>query len=153
MAVSVRGFSRAPHLHLIHRGHGDDMKTLTITTATLLTLPTLALLGAAPAHAGDDDRQRTGSCSGSATWKIKAGPDDGRMEVEAEVDSNRTGQTWRWTLRHDGAVVDRGRSVTSGRSGSFDVERRTANAAGTDTFTFRAVHRATGQVCVARVSR
>lgn len=138
---------------LIPGGHGDGMKTLPLTAATLLTVPTLALVGAAPAHAGDDDRERTGSCSGSASWKIKAGPDDGRMEVEAEIDSNRTGQTWRWTLRHDGSVVDRGRSVTIGRSGSFEVERRTTNAPGTDTFTFRAVHRATGQVCVARVSR
>jgi hypothetical protein len=149
----MRALSPVPHMHLIPQGHRDSMKTLTLTAATLLTLPALALVGAAPAHAGDDDRERTGSCSGSASWKIKAGPDDGRMEVEAEIDSNRTGQTWRWTLRHEGTVVDSGRSVTSGRSGSFEVERRTANAAGTDSFTFRAVHRATGQVCVARVSR
>jgi len=129
------------------------MKTIALAaTAALLTVPT-TLAGVAPAHAGDDDRLRTGSCSGSATWKIKAGPDDGRMEVEAEVDSNRTGQTWRWTLRHDGAVVDTGGSVTRGPSGSFQVERRPADSAGTDSYTFRAVHRATGQVCVARISR
>ena len=138
---------------LMRRGHGEVMKTIALATAALLTVPTLAVVGAVPAHAGEDDRERTGSCSGSATWKIKAGPDDGRMEVEAEIDSNRTGQTWRWTLRHDGDVVDSGRSATRGRSGSFEVERRTADARGTDTFTFRAVHRATGQVCVARVSR
>jgi|tagenome__1003787_1003787.scaffolds.fasta_scaffold20032703_1 hypothetical protein len=129
------------------------MKTIALAAAAaLLTVPT-TLAGVAPAHAGGDDRLRTGSCSGSATWKIKAGPDDGRMEVEAEVDSNRTGQTWRWTLRHDGAVVDTGRSVTRGPSGSFEVGRRPADSAGTDSYTFRAVHRATGQVCVARISR
>jgi hypothetical protein len=135
---------------LISCGHGDRMRTLALATAALLTASTLA---AAPAHAGDDDRERTGSCSGAARWKIKAGPDDGRMEVEAEIDSNRTGQTWRWTLRHDGDVVASGRSVTRGRSGSFEVERRTADARGADTYTFRAVHRASGQVCVARVTR
>ena len=128
------------------------MKTITLTTAVLLTVPTLAL-AAAPAHAGDSDRERTGSCSGSTTWKIKAGPDDGRMEVEAEIDSNRSGQNWRWVLRHDGSLVDRDTSTTRGPSGSFDVERRTANSAGADSFTFRAVNRASGEVCVARVSR
>ena len=75
------------------------------------------------------------------------------MEVEAEIDSNRTGQTWSWTLRHDGRVADRGTSVTGGPSGSFDVERRTADSTGTDAFKFRAVNRASGEVCVARVSR
>ena len=75
------------------------------------------------------------------------------MEVEAEVDSNRTGQTWRWVLRHEGRVVDRGTSTTRGPSGSFEVERRTPNAPGSDSFKFRAVNRASGEVCVARVSR
>lgn len=132
-------------------GHRAAMKTVTLATAALLTASTLAV--AAPAHAGDDDRERTGSCSGRTDWKIKAGPDDGRMEVEAEIDSNRAGQTWRWVLRHEGSVVDRGTSTTRGPSGSFDVERRTANAAGTDSYKFRAVNRASGEVCVARVSR
>jgi hypothetical protein len=129
------------------------MKTLTLATAALLTVPTLALVGAAPAHAGDDDRERSGACSGSTHWKIKAGPDDGRMEVEAEIDSNRSGQTWRWTLRHNGKVAATGRSVTHGRSGSFEVERRTADARGTDSYRFRAVNRASGEICVARVKR
>ena len=129
------------------------MKTIALAaTAALLSVPT-TLAGVAPARAGADDRLRTGSCSGSTAWKIKAGPDDGRMEVEAEIDSNRTGQTWRWTLRHDGRVAARGTSVTRGPSGSFEVERRTPNTAGADSFAFRAVNRATGEVCVARVSR
>ncbi|MBZ5737674.1 hypothetical protein [Nocardioides mangrovi] len=128
------------------------MKTLALTAAALLTLPALALT-VAPAHAGDADRVRTGSCSGSTDWKIKAGPDDGRMEVEAEIDSNRAGQTWHWVLKRNGSVVDRGVSMTRGRSGSFDVERRTADGAGTDSFRFRAVNRASGETCVARVSR
>ena len=43
--------------------------------------------------------------------------------------------------------------MTRGPSGSFDVERRTRNARGTDAYRFRAVHRASGEVCVARVTR
>ncbi|MDI6910001.1 hypothetical protein [Nocardioides sp.] len=126
------------------------MKTLiTATAAVLLTVPVLA---AAPADAAGTDVRRSGSCSGSTDWKIKAGPDDGRIGVEAEIDSNRVGQTWRWRLRHDGDLADSGRSVTRAPSGSFSVDRRTGNSPGRDTFTFRATNRATGETCVARVS-
>ena len=127
------------------------MKTIPATAALLLAA-SLPVLGAGSAHASDDDVIRTGSCSGSTDWKIKAKPDDGRLEVEAEIDSNRSGQTWAWTLKHDGSVADQGRSTTTGRSGSFEVERKTANSAGKDSFRFRAVNRASGEVCVARVS-
>lgn len=126
------------------------MKTRALSAAACLALGVVA---AAPAHAGDGDTQRSGACSGSTNWKIKAGPDDGRMEVEAEIDSNRSGQTWRWTLTRGGRVVDRGMSTTRGASGSFDVDRRTADGPGSDRFVFRAAHRATGEVCVARVRR
>lgn len=126
------------------------MKTLLATTAAvLLAVPVLA---AAPAGAAGFDVRRSGSCSGSTDWKIKAGPGDGRIEVEAEIDSNRAGQTWRWKLRHDGDVVDSGRSVTRAPSGSFSIDRRTGNSPGRDAFTFRATNRATGETCVARVT-
>ena len=95
---------------------------------------------------GDDDRViRTGGCSGSADWKLKVKTDDGRLEVEGEIDSNIAGQQWRWTLRHNGSVSDRGTGTTGGRSGSFEVERTIVNLAGTDVVTFRAVR--DGQVC------
>jgi hypothetical protein len=121
-------------------------RTLVATTLMAVALPLTAV---GTAHASSDDVLRRGSCSGSTDWKIKAKPDDGRIEVEAEIDSNRNGQTWRWVLRHDGNVAAKGRSMTHGRSGSFEVERRTSNHPGTDRFRFRAVH--AGEVCVARV--
>lgn len=127
--------------------------TLIATSAALLALSTSAALVAAPAQAsGRDDVRRSGSCSGSTDWKIKAKPDNGRIEVEAEIDSNRTGQTWRWTLRHDGRVADTGRATTHGPSGSFSVQRRTANSPGGDSFKFTATNPASGERCVARVS-
>ena len=73
----------------------------------------------------DDDRViRTGSCSAGADWKLKVKTDDGRLEVEGEVDSDVAGQQWRWTLRHNGSVSDRGAATTTARSGSFEVERK-----------------------------
>ncbi|WP_309649455.1 hypothetical protein [Nocardioides sp.] len=124
-----------------------------VAAAALLaaTLP-LAVAGSAQAGGSDGRVINTGSCSGSTDWKMKAKPDDGRIEVEAEIDSNRTGQSWTWVLRHDGGVTARGTSVTRGRSGSFSVERRTVDADGTDQFTFRAVNPATDEVCVATVA-
>jgi hypothetical protein len=95
---------------------------------------------------GDDDRViRTGACSGTADWKLKVKTDDGRLEVEGEIDSNVAGQRWRWTLRHNGSVSDRGVATTTPRSGSFEVERKVVDLAGADTLTFRAVR--DGQVC------
>jgi hypothetical protein len=120
--------------------------------AVVLLAATVPVFAAGTAYASDDEVERRGSCSGSADWKIKAKPDDGRLEVEAEIDSNRNGQTWHWVLRRNGNVVDRGTSTTRAPSGSFEVERKTGNANGKDSFKFRAVHKGSGQVCVARVS-
>lgn len=96
---------------------------------------------------GDDDDRviRTGSCSGGADWKLKVKTDDGRLEVEGEIDSNVSGQRWAWTLRHNGSVSERGVGTTTGRSGSFEVERKIVDLAGTDRVAFRAVR--DGQVC------
>ena len=128
------------------------MKTSARIAAVVLVAATLPAVGAGAAHADDDDATiRTGSCSGTADWKIKGKSDDGRLEVEAEIDSNRTGQKWAWKLKRNGKLVDRGTATTGARSGSFEIERKTGNRAGTDAFKFRAVNKRSGQVCVARV--
>ena len=123
----------------------NRMKTI---TAALALASVAATVGATPASArgGDDDRViRTGSCSAGAGWKLKVKTDDGRLEVEGEIDSNVAGQQWRWTIGHNGSVSDRGTATTTARSGSFEVERRVVDLAGTDAITFRAVR--DGQVC------
>ncbi len=45
----------------------------------------------------------------------------------------------------NGSVAASGSAKTGGRSGSFSVERKIANRAGTDKVTFRATHG--GEVC------
>ncbi|MBA2717427.1 MAG: hypothetical protein H0U51_10310 [Propionibacteriales bacterium] len=114
--------------------------------ATALTLG-LAFAGTVPALANDADVIRRGSCSGSADWKLKASPENGRIEVEGEVDSNVNRQTWRWRILHNGAVSARGTATTTAPSGSFEVRRLVVNAAGTDSIGWRARDVASGQTC------
>ena len=134
------------------------MTSITTTPRTRMAALVLVVVGlvatgtsGSAAHGGrgsggDDDRViRTGGCSGSADWKLKVKTDDGRLEVEGEVDSNVAGQQWRWTIRHNGSVSDRGTGTTTARSGSFEVERKVVDLAGTDALVFRAVR--DGQVC------
>jgi len=98
-----------------------------------------------------DRRLVTGTCTGRSSAKLKVKPDDGRLETEFEVDQNRTGVRWRVTLRRNGAVAVTTRATTRAPSGSFSVERRLANRAGTDTISARATS-PSGEVCTARVT-
>jgi hypothetical protein len=120
------------------------------TSLAAITLAlTAPLLVCAPAHAsgGGDAVVNRGSCSGSTDWKLKVKPDDGRIELEAEVDSDRNGQVWHWKIRHNDSLSASGTGTTAGDSGSFEVHRRMSNLAGTDRFAFRAVYGATGEIC------
>jgi hypothetical protein len=131
------------------------MKTRTALAALTLSTLALPLAGVAPAsasHGGGDAVRTHGGCGGPAVWKLKVKPDDGRIELEAEVDSNRNGQVWAWRIKHNGSLSAKGTRTTRGASGSFSVSRRMSDLAGTDHFTFRAVRRATGDVCRGTIS-
>ena len=134
--------------------HRTFTRTLARTTAavTLATAVGVTAAGAAQASGGGPRVITTGSCSAGADWKMKAKEDDGRIEVESEVDSNRNGQTWTWTLKHDGSLSAKGTAKTTGPSGSFSIERRTVDGEGTDTFVFRAKNARSGEVCLGTVS-
>jgi hypothetical protein len=103
---------------------------------------------------GDDKRSEkrvAGSCTGRATAKLKAKPDDGRLEVEFEVDQNRNGVRWSVRIRRNGTRVVRTSAVTRAPSGSFSVERKIGNPAGADRIAARAVS-PSGQVCRASLT-
>jgi hypothetical protein len=122
-------------------------RKLTGTTAAIVSVAALSMATAGPALANDDDVIRRGSCTGATDWKLKASPEDGRIEVEGEVDSNRNGQTWRWRIRHNSSLSARGTATTQPPSGSFEVRRVLVDAAGTDTIVFRARNPRTDEVC------
>lgn len=124
-------------------GPAARLTRLSAVAALAVVASTVAI---APAQARGDDREvrNTNRCA-TGVIKVKAKADDGRIEVEGEVDTNRRGQSWNWQMRRDGTVVARGTGTTAGPSGSFDAERKIANPAGRDRIVFRAVRN--GQVC------
>jgi hypothetical protein len=121
----------------------------------------IALPGAALAKGGSDDdnggggssreTRVAGSCTGGSSAKLKAKPDDGRLEAEFEVDQNRNGVTWRVVIRRNGATAVTTRATTTAPSGSFSVERRITDRSGRDRITARATS-PTGEVCTARLT-
>jgi hypothetical protein len=96
---------------------------------------------------GGNDVIRRGSCSGSSDWKLKLSPEDGRIEVEYEVDSNKVGQHWRVKLYENGNRIFRGTKTTQGASGSFTVRTLAKNTAGSDSFRAHARNVASGETC------
>jgi hypothetical protein len=119
------------------------LRIVPVVLMTVVALPALS----SPALAKDGEVVRRGSCSEGAAWKLKASPDDGRIEVEGEVDSNVNGQTWKWRLVHNGTVTARGTATTSGPSGSFDVERTVVDLQGEDTLRFKARNPGSDERC------
>ena len=111
-------------------------------------LMVMAIIQLAPAAvANDADVIREGNCSGASDWKLKLSPENGRLEVEFEVDQNVVGDTWRIRMLDQGEVFFTGRRTTQAPSGSFEVETVTTNRAGDDNVVARAVNLTTGEVC------
>ena len=93
-----------------------------------------------------------GQCTGGSSSKIKVKPDDGRLEVEFEVDQNRSGQPWKVKIKDNSAVVFKGSARTHAPSGSFSVERRIDNRSGSDHLKATARNKKSGERCAANVT-
>jgi hypothetical protein len=123
-------------------------RTLGRRTALITTLLASAVLVAAPlgTAAKDGDIIQTGNCSASTDWKLKLSPENGRIEVEFEVDQNRNGQTWDVKLKKNGTSFWSGQRTTQAPSGSFDARRVVSGGSG-DRFTGIATNPRSGEVC------
>ncbi|MBA2742146.1 MAG: hypothetical protein H0U46_09065 [Actinobacteria bacterium] len=107
----------------------------------------LAVAATPVASAKRGDVLTVGSCTESATSKIKLSEENGRIEVEFEVDQNRTGVSWSVAIRHRGQVVRRLVRVTRGPSGSFEARVVVPNGPGADRIAATAIRR--GETCTA----
>ena len=94
----------------------------TIGIASAILLGTLVAPAATLAK-GSDGVRATGTCTIRSTSKIKAKHDNGRIEVEFEVDQNRNNRLWTVRIYDDGIRVFTGLRRTVAPSGSFAVTR------------------------------
>jgi hypothetical protein len=92
-----------------------------------------------------------GNCTAGSHAKLKVKRSGGRLETEFEVDQNRNGAKWSVRLRRNGKSVVKTSATTKAPSGSFSVERRIGDPAGSDRITAKATSRS-GEVCKAAVT-
>jgi hypothetical protein len=112
-----------------------------------LAFAALAAASSAQAKSGGAEVIKNGTCSGSATWKLKAKIDNGAIETEFEVDQNVVGKRWHVVIRQNGVKRFDGIRTTKAPSGSFTVRRILDNKAGSDRIVGKARALATGQIC------
>ncbi|MDX6587568.1 MAG: hypothetical protein QOI31_2041 [Solirubrobacterales bacterium] len=111
-----------------------------------LTLPTGA------AGSGGNEVRNQGTCDAGSTSKVKAKTDDGKLEVEFEVDQNKNGEKWKVKLKDNSDVVFRGTAITKAPSGSFSLERKIADKAGSDSIVAVGRNLDTGERCSAEAT-
>ena len=118
-------------------------------TALLTSVLVATTLVAAPmtTSAKDGDVIRRGDCTARSDWKLKLSPENGRIEVEFEVDQNRNGHKWNIKMKRNGKVFWRGARTTRPPSGSFEVRRLARNGARAEKIVVRARNARTGEVC------
>ena len=126
------------------------MRKVSSSVVSVAAIVLLALAAAPSALAKDGDVLRQGACTGVSTSKIKLSEENGRIEVEFEVDQNRNGVRWNILIRQNGRRVASLVRVTRGPSGSFEARFVAPNRAGTDTFVATATR--SGETCRARAS-
>jgi hypothetical protein len=114
----------------------------TATTAVGLVAPLLVAAAPASAQGGGGGVAAHGACTNGGTFALKAKHDDGRIEVEYEVDTNVAGQVWAVRIRDNGVLVVARNATTVAPSGSFTVAKRIANRTGTDTIRAHATFKA-----------
>ena len=74
---------------------------------------------------------------------MKAKPDDGRIQLELEIDSNRVGQVWAVGITDNNVRVFSGNRVTTAPSGSIRPRVRTGDSGTNSTIPTVAITTAT----------
>ena len=118
-------------------------RNLVVAALTLTSLVAVA----GPVAAKDGDVVRRGQCTAASTWKLKLSPENGRIEVELQVDQNRNNRLWSIRLSDNGTLAWSGSRYTRAPSGSFTMRRLVANRAGADRIVARAANSRSGEVC------
>jgi hypothetical protein len=123
-------------------------RSVLLIIASVTALALLAL--GSPAFAKDGDVLVRGTCTANSTSKLKLSAEDGRIEVEFEVDQNRNGVPWTVVLTRNGTRVAQLTRTTKAPSGSFEARRLIANRVGGDVV--KATAHRSGETCTARAT-
>jgi hypothetical protein len=128
------------------------IRTAALTTVTAAAVVAGTLAVSAPAEAKTRVVSAKAHCTTTHTvGALKAKNSNGLIEVEFEIDSNRNGQKWTYTIRRNGVLKASGARLTLAPSGSFTVAKRISNVAGVDRIVATAKNARTGEVCTATV--
>jgi hypothetical protein len=124
-----------------------------ITTLAAFAIAAALTAAVVPVASAKDGRgvRVAGVCTQSSSAKLKLSREDGRIEVEFEVDQNRNGVPWKVTLRRNGVLVASTTATTRAPSGSFSVRRLIARTLATERITAVAT-RSSGERCTARAT-
>jgi hypothetical protein len=126
------------------------MRSLTrLSVVALVSAGTLLPMTAASAA---DSVTRSGSCSATSSWTMRAAEAEGDVAaLRLTVNSSRSGQTWNVTLSRQGNQFFSTQRTTNSQ-GDFTVTRNAREQNGVnDAYTARARNIRTGEVCSARV--
>src|SRR5262249_18521830 len=136
---------RWPGSHELSKG--DTMSRSPILVGLVVLAAALVAVPVALASGGDHHRgvRVLGKCTQQSTSKLKLSREDRGIEVEFEVDQNRSGVPWKGTLKRNGHAVASFRARTHAPSGSFEVRRVISGRLGAARIT--AVAHRSGETC------
>ena len=117
-----------------------------VVALLLLALSSVLWVSPVVSAAKDGDVIKTGSCTGGGTYKLKLSPQNGKLEIEFEVE-HKASQTWQVRIRRRGAIIFKGPKTTGAVSKSFTT--RLVNGPGTAGQIRATATRPSGQSCVA----
>lgn len=106
----------------------------------------LAIASLATAAAKDGDIIKRGNCAGGVKTKLKASPENGRIEVEYELDNAAPNEAWRVIVKKNGRAILRATKRTNG-VGDLKVRKVTSNGNGNERIEASAKRVSGGGVC------
>lgn len=120
--------------------------TATIGAAALVAAP-LSLIATSPAAAAD----REFRCAG-AKVDFDVEKDDGRFEVDVDVDNAKPGSKWRIVLKHDGNRYHK-KVHRADNDGEIDIDKDRRNTAGKDVFKVKVKKIGGPKACTRTITR
>lgn len=96
--------------------------------------------------AKDGDVIKRSNCPNPGKSKLKASPENGRIEVEYEIDNAVPGQRWRIILKKGNRRIFKAIRTVNGAQ-EINVRKVTSNGPGSERIRARAVNLNTGERC------